>query len=81
MINADKRFLRRQSQCLAGGQADQHPANQPRSGGGGYRIHIVQRAVSLRKSGGDEPVEMAEMGARRQFGHDTAIRRMGFYLA
>ena len=81
MIDAVKRRAAGQRQCLAGCQADQHTADQPRSGGGGNGIHLFQFASGLGQRVGNQPVEMVDMRARGQFRHHAAIGRMQLNLA
>ena len=72
VIDGDQRLAERGGQRLGGGQPDQHAPDQAGAGRGGDGIDIAQRDAGLAAGLGDDVVEIAHMGARRQFGHDAA---------
>ena len=73
VVDRDQRLAERRGQRLGRGQPDQHAADQPRPGGRGDGVDIAERQPGLRGGAGDDAVEMADMGARREFGHHAAI--------
>ena len=81
MVNADKGQTGTQRQRLAKRQTDQHAAYQPRPCGRSNRVHIAQLHLCRRQRLGHQPVKMVNMGACRQFRHNTAIGRMHVNLA
>ena len=52
--------------------ADDHPADQPRPGGGGDAVEVRETEAGLRHGVRDQPVQVLEVGARRDLGHHAA---------
>ena len=63
-------------QCLRADQADHDPPDEARPGGGGNRIAIRQRDIGIGEHAVDHRSKPFGMGARGNFRHDAAERRM-----
>ncbi len=74
-------LVARHRQRLGRHQADDHPADQPRPGGGRHRIAIGQRHARLAQHPFHQRGEPFGMGARSDFGHHAAIGRVFCILA
>ncbi len=80
MVDRDQRLARRQRERLARYQPDHHPADQPRTGGGGDRIDLVERHPGFSQSGFGQWNQRLDMRARGDFRHHPAIGTMRGFL-
>ena len=76
MVHRHKGLLRRKGQRLAGHKPHHQPADQAGPGGGGNRVHIVKAEARLAQGGGDERIQMINMGASGDLRHHAAIGRV-----
>ncbi len=70
MIDGDERQFPRRRQGLARHHADQHPADQARARRGGDGIDPVPADARLRQGRFDHRVDLIQMGAGRDLGHN-----------
>ncbi len=80
MVDRDQRLACGMRQRLAGDEADHDAADQPRSGGRGDRIDVVQAQPALHQRLFDQRHQPVDMRARGDFGDDAAIGRMAVGL-
>lgn len=76
MIDGQEGFATGEGQRLAGGGANDYPANQAGAGGGGHRVDFGETPPGFRHRFRDQPVEMEEMGAGGHLRHHAAERPM-----
>ena len=76
MVDRDQRLARGHRQRLGRHQPDHHPADQPRPGGRGNGIDIIQRQPRISQRSGDQGRQPHRMGARGNLRHNPAIGRV-----
>ncbi len=81
MIDGAEGLARRQAQNLAGGKANQHTADQAGAGRRRNAIKITEPDIRALERPPDEMIEIFNMGTRRDFRHDAAIRSVQRNLA
>jgi len=80
VVDRDQRLVARHRQRLGGDQADHHPADQPRPGGGSDGVAIGQRQAGVAEHRFDQRRELFGMGARGDLGNHPAVGRVGGFL-
>ncbi len=81
MIDGDERNFMHRRDHLGRHDAHEHAADQTWTRGGAHGIEIGKAHAGLGHGFCDEAVEMGEMGARGDLGHDAAEDRMLLHLA
>ena len=74
MVDGKKWFSSRPSQALCHHRTDYQTPDQTGSGGRGNAIDLSKRDPRLREGTSDQAVQVVEMRARRDFGHDPTVR-------
>ena len=72
MVHGDEGQPARKGDGLAGGDADDQPADQPRPRRGGDAVDLVEAETSFGQRLGDQNIEQLDMGARGDLRHDAA---------
>ena len=72
MVHGDEGQPARKGDGLAGGDADDQPADQPRPRRGGDAVDLVEAETSFGQRLGDQNIKELDMGARGDLRHDAA---------
>ena len=76
MVDRNERPVACQRQRLTHGDADDHATDQAGAAGRRDAVELVEADVRLRQRLAHQPIEMVEMGARRDLGHHPPERTM-----
>ena len=73
MVDGDEGQVAHGGDGLGRHDADDHAADQARPAGRGDAVQLIEGQAGIGHGAGDQPVEMFQMGTRRDFRDDAAI--------
>ena len=76
VVDGDERLAARQRHALARHQPNKHAADEARTGRGRHAVEILGCDFRPRERPRDQEVDDLDMGARRNFRHNPAERRV-----